>query len=373
MSSRLVPLKTHLVEGPMHVKSVGIETSFRWCCMEVRRGGFQLRRAEEVYQGNCRRILQAIELSSDTCPSPMIQLKLSGLLPARLLVRVGDLYTASMDSRLKTVEAIADQMVKDSNQVSAFQDNLDRAEVDTLGKAVRRLKDICERARCKTVRVLVDAECTHLNEGLSALCLGAAAAFNSEVPVVWNTYQCYLKEADQRIREEMGLLSEGVHVCFGAKLVRGAYMLQERQRAQQQSLPDPICDDYSATSTNYDKIASFLLTQAGPRCHFIAATHNEESIQLVIQRMEDEKIDRCFVSFGQLYGMCDQVSYPLAERGFAVYKSVPYGSLVEVLPYLARRALENKGVLDGARKEHALLVKELRTRLLPRPFGVNIP
>ncbi|GFY68283.1 proline dehydrogenase [Trichonephila inaurata madagascariensis] len=66
-------------------------------------------------------------------------------------------------------------------------------------------------------------------------------------------------------------------------------------------------------------------------------------------------------------------SYPLAERGFAVYKSVPYGSLVEVLPYLARRALENKGVLDGARKEHALLVKELRTRLLPRPFGVNIP
>ncbi|PRD30084.1 UNVERIFIED_CONTAM: hypothetical protein NCL1_27464 [Trichonephila clavipes] len=102
------------------------------------------RRAEEVYQGNCRRILQAIELSSDTCPSPMIQLKLSGLLPARLLVRVGDLYTASMDSRLKTVEAIADQMVKDSNQVSAFQDNLDRAELDTLGKAVRRLKDICE-------------------------------------------------------------------------------------------------------------------------------------------------------------------------------------------------------------------------------------
>ncbi|GFU34394.1 hydroxyproline dehydrogenase [Nephila pilipes] len=164
----------------------------------------------------------------------------------------------------------------------------------------------------------------------------------------------------------MGLLRESVDVCFGAKLVRGAYMLQERQRAQQMGLPDPICADYSATSANYDKVSCFLLDRSGPRCHFIAATHNEESIRLVIHRMEDEKADRRFVSFGQLYGMCDQISNPLAERGFAVYKSVPYGTLPEVLPYLARRALENKGVLKGARKEHALLVKELKTRLLHR-------
>ena len=48
--------------------------------------------------------------------------------------------------------------------------------------------------------------------------------------------------------------------------------------------------------------------------------------------------------------------------GFTVYKSVPYGPLTEVLPYLSRRAAENKVVLAGARREQELLMKEIRSR-----------
>ena len=36
------------------------------------------------------------------------------------------------------------------------------------------------------------------------------------------------------------------------------------------------------------------------------------------------------VVFGQIYGMADQISVPLAAAGFTVYKSVPYGPLTEV-------------------------------------------
>ena len=56
---------------------------------------------------------------------------------------------------------------------------------------------------------------------------------------------------------------------------------------------------------------------------------------------------------------CDQ-----AAAGFTVYKSVPYGPLTEVLPYLSRRAQENRVVLAGARREQELLIKEIRRRLL---------
>lgn len=54
-----------------------------------------------------------------------------------------------------------------------------------------------------------------------------------------------------------------------------------------------------------------------------------------------------------------------------MYKSIPYGSLEEVIPYLIRRAQENRSVLQGARREQELLSQELRRRLLGR--GLRVP
>ncbi len=54
----------------------------------------------------------------------------------------------------------------------------------------------------------------------------------------------------------------------------------------------------------------------------------------------------------------------LARAGLPVYKSTPFGPMSEVLPYLSRRAAENRAVVAGARKERQLLVKELRRRII---------
>ena len=54
----------------------------------------------------------------------------------------------------------------------------------------------------------------------------------------------------------------------------------------------------------------------------------------------------------------------LAHDGYLVYKLLPYGVVREVVPYLARRAQENRGAMKSAQIERELLGKEIRQRLL---------
>ncbi|XP_032617709.1 hydroxyproline dehydrogenase isoform X2 [Hylobates moloch] len=172
--------------------------------------------------------------------------------------------------------------------------------------------------------------------------------------------------------ERLGRDAEAAHragLAFGVKLVRGAYLDKERAVAQLHGMKDPTQPDYEATSQSYSRCLELMLTHVahhGPMCHLMVASHNEESVRQATKRMWELGIPLDgTVCFGQLLGMCDHVSLALGQAGYVVYKSIPYGSLEEVIPYLIRRAQENRSVLQGARREQELLSQELWRRLLP--------
>ncbi len=70
---------------------------------------------------------------------------------------------------------------------------LTKSENIELEKGLERLKSVGGAASARELRLLVDGEYTYLNRAISIAALSMAGAFNQSRPVVWNTYQCYLK------------------------------------------------------------------------------------------------------------------------------------------------------------------------------------
>jgi proline dehydrogenase len=95
-----------------------------------------------------------------------------------------------------------------------------------------------------------------------------------------------------------------------------------------------------------------------------AATHNEKSSLLLASEMQKRNIpaNHPHFYFSQLYGMSDQITYNLAKAGFNVTKYLPYGPVKDVIPYLIRRAQENKSVSGQMSRELNLIDKEIKRR-----------
>ncbi|KAI4816981.1 hypothetical protein KUCAC02_009277 [Chaenocephalus aceratus] len=240
-------------------------------------------------------------------------------------------------------------------------------EESQMKRMLQRVDVLAKHAMENGVRLMVDAEQTYFQPAISRLALEMQRKFNREKPIIFNTYQCYLKDAYDNVTVDVELSRrEGWY--FGAKLVRGAYMYQERDRAKEIGYEDPINPDYEATNRMYHKCLEYVLEEIdhSRKANVMVATHNEDTVKYTLEKMNEMGLSPAEnkVYFGQLLGMCDQISFPLGQAGFPVYKYVPYGPVNEVMPYLSRRAQENRGFMKGSQRERSLLWTELKRRVL---------
>ncbi|XP_055450858.1 hydroxyproline dehydrogenase isoform X1 [Psammomys obesus] len=359
--------------------------------------------SEAWYEGNLRAMLRCVDLSRALADAPgparssLMQLKVTALASTQLCKDLSAWIQRPGGSSELSPEGLAEAMDSGRGvQLPCLSTEQNRH----LQASLRRLHRVAQHARAQHVRLLVDAEYTFINPALSLLAAALAARWNRPGeggPWVWNTYQAYLKvgavlcgavggarhpillrlpvrpPAPQDTHKRLERDAEAAHkagLAFGVKLVRGAYLDKERAVAQLHGTEDCTQPDYEATSRSYSRCLELMLRRVshhGPLCHLMVASHNEESVHQATKRMWELGIPPDGpVCFGQLLGMCDHVSLALGQAGYVVYKSIPYGCLEEVIPYLIRRAQENRSVLQGARREQALLSQELWRRLLGR-------
>lgn len=255
-------------------------------------------------------------------------------------------------------------------ELEKFEDDKITFTTNELGEIKNmylRLDSLAQHALDKKVRMFVDAEQTYFQGAISRVTIELMREFNKDQCTVMNTYQNYLKNAYSSLKTDMDQAKrEGYR--FGAKLVRGAYMDQEREKAIQMGYEDPVNDSYDATTTMYEKSFIHCLNQMKEnpgRVNIMVASHNEDTVRYAVEKMEEFGIrpNDDAVFFGQLYGMCDFITFYLGGAGYSAFKYVPYGPVEEVLPYLSRRATENgKGVFEKIDKEKRLCKNEIQRR-----------
>lgn len=225
-----------------------------------------------------------------------------------------------------------------------------------------RVEKICQRAHDYDVPVMVDAEDSWIQNPIDDVVYEMMKRFNQKRAIVWNTYQMYRKDMLDNLRNAFH--NAAMHNYYmGAKLVRGAYMEKEAERAEKMGYENPIHPNKQATDDSFNKALAFCIDNK-QRISVLCGSHNEYSNQYLAILMEKHGMQpndkRAW--FAQLLGMSDNISFNLAKHGYNVVKYVPYGPVELVMPYLIRRASENTSVAGQSSRELTMIRKELARR-----------
>jgi proline dehydrogenase len=244
---------------------------------------------------------------------------------------------------------------------------LSHAEKKEWERVVSRFDKICSKvANSQNLKIMVDAEESWIQDGVDKLTETMMAKYNGNRAVVFNTVQLYRWDKLNYLKY---LRDEAMKFDFkiGIKLVKGAYMEKERDRAEMNKYVSPICANKEATDTNFNDGLIFCSQNLGLFEIFLG-THNEGSSKLLLELMSNSGLKNYDnrIWFGQLYGMSDHISFNLALQNYNTAKYLPFGPVKEVIPYLFRRAEENTSVDLQTSRELHLIKKEIdrRNRLL---------
>ncbi|XP_055805987.1 proline dehydrogenase 2, mitochondrial-like isoform X2 [Solanum dulcamara] len=316
--------------------------------------------------------LQTAEMTKSLPSSSVsfVVVKVTAICTPKLLKRMSDLLrweqkdpSFNLPWKEKTLPLFAES--------SPFYHTLNKPEplmVDEerdLQLAHDRLMKICKKCLDLDVELLIDAEDTAIQPAIDYFAYSAAIKYHKDDhPLIFGTIQAYLKDSKERMmiaKKAAGKMG----VPMGFKLVRGAYMSSENELASSLGFKSPIHDNIQQTHNCFNSCAEFMLDEiSNGSGAVVLATHNIESGKLAASKAIDLGIrkDSPKLQFAQLYGMAEGLSFGLRNAGFQVSKYLPFGPVEQVMPYLIRRAEENRGLLSSSAFDRQLMRKELIRR-----------
>ena len=296
--------------------------------------GAEAKETEKDFNLTMNENIRAIEFAATNESAPIISTKITGL------------------ARFKLLEDVQNDVV------------LKKKEKEEFRNVLKRVDSICHVASKNGVGVFIDAEESWIQDTIDHITDVMMKRYNKERVVVYNTFQMYRKDRLQFLMDSFEKAKKEDYL-LGAKLVRGAYMEKERVRAGEMGYVSPIQVNKKATDDAYNVALRFCIEnyESIGSC---AATHNAESCQLQAKLIHEKGIqkDHPHLSFCQLFGMSDHLTFNLADAGYNVSKYLVYGQVDEVFPYLVRRAKENTSVSGDMSREYSLIMKEMNRREL---------
>lgn len=294
--------------------------------------GVEAKQSEDDFNATMNEAIRGIEFASQNESVSVVSSKITGLARFTLL------------EKIHKGEALTD------------------VEEQEYQNVVKRIDAMCHKASELGVCIFFDAEESWIQNTLDQLVNQMMERYNKEKVVVYNTFQLYLSSRLPYLKQSFREAQEKGYI-LGAKLVRGAYMEKERNRAAEMGYPSPVQPNYQATNEAYNQAVRFCVDnyQTMASCN---ASHNEYSNMLQAKLMVEKNIPKEHpnLMFAQLYGMSDNLSFNLAKAGYRVAKYVVYGPVRDVVPYLLRRAEENTSVTGDMSREYGLLLKEMKRR-----------
>ncbi|HPG12229.1 MAG TPA: proline dehydrogenase family protein [Chitinophagaceae bacterium] len=303
---------------------------------------------EKGFDHSTDEFIRVIEYAATQPNIPFMSVKVTGIARFSLLEKLDDMMHKAEGTLMKRfLQAV---------------NNLNAEEKEEWHRVRYRMMRICETAAHSDTGVLIDAEETWIQDPVDALTILMMDTYNKQKCVVYNTLQHYRHDRLQFLKDSYQAAVER-NFILGSKLVRGAYMEKERNRAKEMGYQSPIHKDKESTDKDYDEGVRFCIDHID-RIALIVASHNERSNLLAAELLEEKglPLKHPHVHWSQLYGMSDNITFNLAHAGCSVSKYLPFGPIEEVIPYLMRRAQENTSVKGQTGRELALIKKELNRR-----------
>lgn len=287
---------------------------------------------EKSFDKTAKEILLTIEKANQNQAIPFAVFKVTGIGSAELLEKV-------------------------QNQAELYDE-----EKEAFESIRKRIDMLCGRAAVLNVRVFIDGEESWIQDTIDELTYEMMGKYNHEKCVVYNTFQMYRKDMFHNLKNAT-FEARKQNYYLGVKLVRGAYMERERQKAHEDNYCEPVHETKEGTDADFNAAMEYTVENREV-ISVCVGTHNEYSCKRLVELMTQHHVqptDTHFY-FAQLLGMSDNISFNLSKAGYNVAKYVPYGPVDAVMPYLFRRAEENTSVAGQVSREFGLVKREIVRR-----------